>query len=144
VSATYKIGGAAVNETFFVRKSGDNYRLNETTRDLSVGSARNKTLPMLVNGVKVTVEDTTRWRLEEDPWDNLEPRLDYQNPAVAQAYVTARITGTVEGTQNGRRGRFKTLTSTEFFTVRQPAVGPGHGLVQRLRGRGPGAVGPAR
>lgn len=205
VAASYKIGDQAVNATYFVQKTGNAFRLTDATQDINLESIRSRTLPMLINGVKVTTdkvtvfpgsyafssgnehvsygsnavtvtspqdyttttdlrptiseagtkaflaagraaldkcmdrrevapagcpnkaregygqnfdEDTMRWELVEDPWESVKPRLDYQNPAVAEASVTARIRGTVEGTQNGQRTKFKTLSTSEFFTVR--------------------------
>ena len=194
VSATYKVGGQAVNETFYVSKEGDVFQLSETTQDLDLGSARSNTVPMIMNGVKVTADKVTllpgsyavtsgiatinygpkstfvlkspqdyasiqltptltkagsdafvksakasmndclkqhslapkgcpfaltkqsdqkivkssiHWTLDGNPWSNLKPRLDYQNPAIAQASASMTFSFTAKGTEGGRAGTFK-------------------------------------
>ncbi len=194
VSATYKIGGQAVNATFYVSKEGDVFQLSNTTQDVNLGSAFNNTVPMIINGVDVTADkvtllpgsyaatsgvanidygskstflikspedyssirleptltkagrdafvksaksamsnclkehnslspkgcpfglkkqsgqkinsDSVRWKLLGDPWSNLKPRLDYENPARAEASASMTFTFTAKGTQNGRPGTF--------------------------------------
>jgi hypothetical protein len=194
VSATYKIGGQAVNENFYVSKEGDVFQLSNTTQDLDLGSARSNTVPMLLNGVKVTADKVTllpgsyaatsgianvnygskstfvlkspedyasiqltptlskagsaafvkgaktamdaclkqhslapkgcpfaltkssdqkidsgsiRWTLSGNPWSNLKPRLDYQNPAIAEASASMTFSFRAHGSQNGRSGTFR-------------------------------------
>lgn len=57
VDASYKLGSQAVNASFSVEKDGDSWKLREVAYDLDLGSRRNKTLPMIINGV--TVESNT-------------------------------------------------------------------------------------
>lgn len=204
VSATYKIGGQAVNQSFSVRKEGDAFQLSDTTQDVSLGSVQSNTVPMLINGVKVTTEKVTllpgsyavtsgltninygpkstilikspqdyapieltptltkagsaafvkaaksamakcvdehalapkgcpfglrassgqkvtastiRWKLTGNPWDNLKPRLDYQNPARAEASASMTFTFTAKGTQDGRPGTFPIQKVYEYVQM---------------------------
>nr|MBA3528387.1 hypothetical protein [Propionibacteriaceae bacterium] len=57
------------------------------------------------SGQKVD-ESTIVWKLLEDPFANLKPRLDYQNPAIAEASVSMTVTFTAEGTSYGEKTRF--------------------------------------
>jgi hypothetical protein len=56
VAATYKIGDQAVSEDISVRKSGDGWKVRDVAADLRLGSLRNKTLPMAINGVAVKTD----------------------------------------------------------------------------------------
>jgi hypothetical protein len=56
VAASYKIGDQAVNEDFSVEKSGDDWKVRETYVDLNLSYARNRTLPMLINGTAVKTD----------------------------------------------------------------------------------------
>ena len=53
VNATYTRGGKKVNTSFSVQKDGDVWQLREVAYDLDLGSRLNKTLPMIINGVRV-------------------------------------------------------------------------------------------
>lgn len=53
VNASYTRGGKKVNTSFSVQKDGDAWKLRETAYDLDLGSRLNKTLPMIINGVRV-------------------------------------------------------------------------------------------
>ena len=204
VSATYKIGGQPVSENFLVSKEGSDFRLTETTQDLSLGSVRSKTVPLIINKAlvstdKITVlpgsysattgiatidygskntflikspvdlapiqltptltktgssafvhaaksamssclkqhslapkgcpfaihtqsgqkvyNNTIRWRLKGDPWSNLKPRLDYENPAEATASTSMQFTFSARGTQDGRPGTYGPQTIYEFVQM---------------------------
>jgi hypothetical protein len=69
------------------------------------------------SGQKV-YNDTIRWKLKGDPWANLKPRLDYDNPAVATASASAQFTFSARGTQDGRAGTYGPQTIYEYLTVR--------------------------
>ncbi|MFT4166718.1 MAG: proline-rich domain-containing protein [Microlunatus sp.] len=53
VNASYTRGGKKVNTSFSVQKDGDIWQLREVAYDLDLGSLLNKTLPMIINGVRV-------------------------------------------------------------------------------------------
>ena len=48
-----------VSENFPVSKEGDDFRLSEATQELNLGSVRSKTVPMFINGTKVTTDKIT-------------------------------------------------------------------------------------
>jgi hypothetical protein len=193
VAATYKMGGQTVSKSFTVSNDGDGFRLASTTQDIDLSSVRSNTLPMLINGQKVTADEVTvlpgsyalttgianisygakskvlitdpndypstqptptltkagrdafvkgaqaamnaclkkhelapkgcpfaltkqsdqkvnagsiRWKLIGNPWANLKPRLDYQNPATATASASMTFSFHAVGSQDGRRGTF--------------------------------------
>ena len=54
VTAAYRLGGTAVNTVFDVVKVGDEWKLVEVVKRVDVGLSRAKSVPMLVNGVKVS------------------------------------------------------------------------------------------
>ena len=56
VSASYKVGKQAFNEDFSVEKSGNDWKVREGYVDMNLSSARNRTLPMLINGVAVKTD----------------------------------------------------------------------------------------
>lgn len=72
-------------------------------------------------------EDSIRWKLDDDIFDNLEPRLEYRNPAIAEAGVSASFTVKASGrASNGQRGELRPVTVSSFFTIvgdlREPGV----------------------
>ena len=60
VAASFKLGKQAVNENFSVRKSGDVWKLADTTQDIDLSFSRSASIPMIVNGVRAK---TTKLRL---------------------------------------------------------------------------------
>jgi len=54
VTAAYRLGGTAVHTVFDVVKVGDEWKLAEVVKRVDVGLSRAKSVPMLVNGVKVS------------------------------------------------------------------------------------------
>lgn len=212
IAATYTIGDQQVNEDFTVQKQGDSYRLYRATQDVNLESLRNRTLPLLVNGVEVKTDDidlfpgsyafssgndyvgygsgeplliksptdypnayeyrptiteagtravvgaakaklnacvkearfkpsgcpflnvqeragqnitesSLRRKILEDPFTNVEPRLDYQDPAVAEFSVTVRWEAKASGTQSGSRTTFAIDDARDFTTVRARLTG---------------------
>lgn len=212
ISTTYKIGDQQVNEDFTVQKQGDIYLLYRVTQDLNLENLRNRTLPLLINGVEVKTdnidlfpgsyafssgnenvgygsgeplliksptdypnaydyrptitaagtkafvraakaklngcvkeakfkpsgcpflnvrenpgqsitESSLKRKITEDPFTNVEPRLDYQDPAVAEFSITVRWEATASGTQSGRRSSFTIDNATDFTTVRGRLTG---------------------
>jgi hypothetical protein len=63
-------------------------------------------------------ESSIRRRILEDPFSNVEPRLDYRDPAIAEFNFTVRWSATASGTQSGRRARFEIPSASDFTTVR--------------------------
>ena len=59
VPATYKLGSTAVSTTFAVEKVGDAWKLSQVAAPVDVTYARSGSVPMLVNGVKVTKDELT-------------------------------------------------------------------------------------
>lgn len=57
IDASYTRGGKKVNTSFSVQKDGDSWKLREAAYDLDLGSRLNKTLPMIINGVRVESGD---------------------------------------------------------------------------------------
>jgi hypothetical protein len=62
-------------------------------------------------------QSTVRWKLTGDPWANLKPRLDYQNPAIAEASMSATFEVTARGTQDGQPARFGPQKVYEFVQM---------------------------
>jgi hypothetical protein len=211
ISATYKIGDQQVNENFTVQKQGETYLLYRVTQDLSLENLRNRTLPLLINGIEVKTdnidlfpgsyvfssgnenisygsgdpllikspndypnaydyrpaitaagtkafvaaakaklnacakeakfrpsgcpllairespgqnitESSLRRKITEDPFINVEPRLDYQDPAVAEFSVTVRWEVRASGTINGQRAKFED-TFSNYTSVRGRLTG---------------------
>ena len=60
---------------------------------------------------------TIKRTLEKDPWSNAEPRLDYQDPAVAEVSVSVTWSATAKGRQNGRTTTFE-ANGYEYVTAR--------------------------
>jgi hypothetical protein len=53
VTASYKLGSQNVSADFSVEKEGDTWKMREVAADLDLQSKRDKTLPMIINGVAV-------------------------------------------------------------------------------------------
>jgi len=219
VDASYKIGEDAVNESFYVTKSGDGWKVKDTFAELNLSYSRSKTLPMVINGVPVKTdkirifpgsyeftsgskyvdygaenvlvvespseypssakirptlseggaeafiksakdqigvclkkrelapsgcpfgltktanqkvdEESIRWTLEGDPFGNLKPRLDYQNPAIAEASASMRFGFKAKGESYGRAA---TYSQTDFSYVKMSATMTGDTVKVKLRG----------
>jgi hypothetical protein len=56
VAASYKIGTQAVNADIGVEQEGGVWKLREVAYDLPLSSVQNKTLPLLINGVKAEAD----------------------------------------------------------------------------------------
>lgn len=56
IKASYKMGDQQVNETFTVQKQGEVFLLYDVTQDVDLETVRSRTLPMQINGVKVTTD----------------------------------------------------------------------------------------
>ena len=63
-------------------------------------------------------ESSLKRRIVGNPFSNVEPRTDYQDPSIAEFSITVRWTATASGTQNGRSARFQIPNATDFTTVR--------------------------
>jgi hypothetical protein len=63
-------------------------------------------------------ESSLKRRIVDNPFTNVKPRTDYQDPAVAEFSITVRWTATASGSQNGRSARFEIPNATDFTTVR--------------------------
>jgi hypothetical protein len=51
-------------------------------------------------------EDTIEWKLDDDAFENVKPRLDYQNPAVVTYSGSIPVTFNAEGEQFDRKATF--------------------------------------
>jgi hypothetical protein len=58
-----------------------------------------------LSGQKIDT-DTISWKLSEDPFANLKPTLDYDNPAIAKASSSINLTFEAKGTSYGDRVTF--------------------------------------
>ena len=58
-----------------------------------------------LSGQKID-ESTIKWVQTEDPFDNLKPRLDSQNPAVVEASASMTFEFSADGTSSGRKTSF--------------------------------------
>ena len=63
-------------------------------------------------------ESSVRRRIIGNPFSNVEPRTDFQDPAIAEFSITVRWSATASGTQNGQRARFTISSATDFTQVR--------------------------
>ena len=63
-------------------------------------------------------ESSLRRRIVGNPFSNVEPRTDYQDPSIAEFSITVRWTATASGTQNGQSARFQIPSATDFTSVR--------------------------
>ena len=63
-------------------------------------------------------ESSVKRKIRDNPFTNVKPRADYQDPAVAEFSITVRWSATASGTQNGRSARFEIPNATDFTTVR--------------------------
>jgi hypothetical protein len=63
-------------------------------------------------------ESSVRRRIVGNPFSNVEPRTDNQDPSIAEFSITVRWTATASGTQNGQSARFQIPSATDFTTVR--------------------------
>ena len=219
VDASYKIGEEAVNESFYVSKSGSGWKVKDTFAELNLGYSRSKTLPMVMNGVPVKTdkirifpgsyeftsgskfvdygaenvlvlkspseypsatdirptlseagseafiksakdqiaacvkkhelapagcpfgltktanqkvnEESVRWTLEGDPFGNLKPRLDYQNPAIAEASASMRFEFKATGESYGRAAKY---SQTDYTYVKMSATMTGDTVKVTLKG----------
>ena len=62
-------------------------------------------------------EKTIKRTIEADPWSNAEPKLDYQDPAIAEVSVTIDWSATAKGRENGRTATF-TADGYDYVTLR--------------------------
>lgn len=58
-----------------------------------------------LSGQKID-ESSIKWELTEDPFENLKPRLDSQNPAVVEASASMTFEFSAKGTSSGRSTTF--------------------------------------
>ena len=63
-------------------------------------------------------ESSIRRKIAEDPFSNVKPRIDFQDPSIAEFNLTVRWEATASGTQSGQRSRFSIDNATDFTTVR--------------------------
>ncbi|HZA72834.1 MAG TPA: hypothetical protein VE476_07955, partial [Propionibacteriaceae bacterium] len=63
-------------------------------------------------------ESSLRRRIVGNPFSNVEPQTDYQDPSIAEFSITVRWTASASGTQNGQSARFEIPNATDFTTVR--------------------------
>ncbi|HZA03477.1 MAG TPA: hypothetical protein VE617_02870, partial [Propionibacteriaceae bacterium] len=63
-------------------------------------------------------ESSLRRKVTEDPFTNVEPRMDYQDPSIAEFSITVRWSATASGTEGGQRASFEIPSVTDFTTVR--------------------------
>ena len=62
-------------------------------------------------------EKTIKRTIEKDPWSNAEPKLDFQDPAVAEVSVTVDWSVTAKGSEDGRSGDYS-ADGYDYVTVR--------------------------
>jgi hypothetical protein len=62
-------------------------------------------------------EKTIKRTLETNPWSNAEPKLDFQDPAVAEVSVTVDWSATAKGREDGRSGTY-TAEGYDYVTAR--------------------------
>ena len=63
-------------------------------------------------------ESSVRRRIIGNPFSNVEPRSDFQDPAIAEFSITVRWSAKASGTQNGQRASFEIASATDFTRVR--------------------------
>ncbi|MET0694743.1 MAG: hypothetical protein ABWY56_12495 [Propionibacteriaceae bacterium] len=51
-------------------------------------------------------EDTIEWKLDDGVFDNIKPRLDYENPAIVEASGSIPVIFSAEGEQFGDKAKF--------------------------------------
>lgn len=61
-------------------------------------------------------EKTIKRTVEKDPWSNAEPKLDYQDPAIAEVSVSIDWSVTEKGREDGRSGTY-TADGYDYVTV---------------------------
>jgi hypothetical protein len=62
-------------------------------------------------------EKTIKRTVQNDPWSNAKPKLNYQDPAIAELSVSVNWSATIKGRQYGRSGTF-TANGYEYITAR--------------------------
>ena len=111
VPARYTLGKEAVSEGFNVTESGGRWKISRGVTELDLGDQRDQTLPLLINGVKVTTDTvalfpghyafttTSKWVTYDDlaaltltgPSDYTSPRL---TPTLTSEAKTAFLKAT--------------------------------------------------
>jgi hypothetical protein len=69
------------------------------------------------SGQNIT-ESSLRRRIVGNPFSNVEPRTDDQDPSIAEFSITVRWAATASGTQDGQSARFQIPSATDFTSVR--------------------------
>jgi hypothetical protein len=62
-------------------------------------------------------EKTIKRTMEGDPWSNAEPRLNHQDPGVAEVSVSVTWSATAKGSEDGRSATFE-ANGYEYVTAR--------------------------
>ena len=63
-------------------------------------------------------ESSVRRRIIGNPFADVEPRTDFQDPAVAEFSITVRWSAKASGSQNGQRASFSIDSATDFTRAR--------------------------